>query len=85
MIEYDFDKINEVKKLLLKKQTNLEVIRHSQKMSRKELSEKSGINIRTIESYEQQKRNINNAKMDTLIKLSKSLNCKIEDIIEKKA
>lgn len=63
----------------------LKFIRNKKGMTRKELSEKSGINIRTIESYEQRKRNINNAKMDILIKLSKSLNCKIEDIIEKKA
>lgn len=63
----------------------LKYIRKKKCMTRKELSRKSGINIRTIESYEQRKRNINNAKMDTLIKLSKSLNCKIEDIIEKES
>lgn len=83
MIEYEKSKIDEVMKILKRKPTNLEVIRYSQKMSRKELSEKSKISIRTIESYEQRKRNINNAKMDTIIKLSKVLNCKIDDILEK--
>ena len=35
MIEYDFDKINEVKKLLLKKQTNLEKIRKEKRINKK--------------------------------------------------
>lgn len=83
MIEYEKSKIDEVMKMLIKKTTNLEVIRCGKKMTRKELSEKSKISIRTIESYEQRKRNINNAKMDTIIKLSKVLNCKIDDILEK--
>lgn len=83
MIEYEKSKIDEVMKILKRKATNLEVIRYSQKMSRKELSEKSRISIRTIESYEQRRRNINKAKIETLIKLSKALNCKIDDILEK--
>ena len=61
--------------------TKLEQIRKNQKMTRKELAEKSGINIRTIESYEQKRRNLKNAKMETLIKLSNALKCKIEDLI----
>ena len=61
--------------------TKLEQIRKNQKMTRKELAEKSGINIRTIESYEQKRRNLKNAKMKTLIKLSSALKCKIEDLI----
>lgn len=62
---------------------NLQIKRKEQKMTRKELSLKSGISERTIESYEQKRRNINKAKIETLIKLSKALNCKIKDIIEK--
>lgn len=81
MIEYEKSKIDEVMKMLIKKTTNLEVIRCGKKMTRKELSEKSGISIRTIESYEQRKRDIKRAKAETIIKLCKVLNCEIQDII----
>lgn len=61
--------------------SNLKFIRNKKGITRKELSEKSGINIRTIESYEQKRRKLSNAKMETLIKLSNALKCKIEDLI----
>ena len=77
MVEYKKSKIDEV----MKKPTNLEVIRKEQKMTRKQLSLKSGIRVRTIESYEQGLRDIKRGKIETIIKLSNGLNCKIEDII----
>lgn len=60
---------------------NLKQIRIKKGITRKELAEKSGISARTIESYEQGKRNINKAKIETIIKLSKALECNIEDIM----
>lgn len=60
---------------------NLKRKRKEQKMTRKQLSLKSGISDRTIESYEQGYRELKKAKIETLIKLSNALNCKIEDII----
>ena len=63
--------------------TNLRRKRLENGLSRKELAIQSGIKLRTIESYEQRLRNINKVKIETLIKLSKALNCEIKDIIEK--
>lgn len=60
----------------------LKFIRNKKGMTRKELSEKSGINIRTIEGYEQGNRDIEMAYIDTLLSLSIALDCKISDLLE---
>lgn len=62
----------------------LKYIRNKKGMTRKELSEKSGINIRTIEGYEQGNRDIEMGYIDTLLSLSISLECKISDLLENK-
>lgn len=62
----------------------LKYIRNKKGMTRKELSEKSGINIRTIEGYEQGNRDIEMAYIDTLLSLSIFLECKISDLLENK-
>lgn len=51
-------------------------------LTRQKLSEKSGVNVRLIERYEQGERDINGAKLKTLLKLCASLGCKLEDIID---
>lgn len=51
-------------------------------LSQSELARKSGINLRTLQDYEQKHKNINNAKAITVHKLSKILNCNIEDILD---
>lgn len=51
-------------------------------LSRPELAERSGINARTIEAYEQGKRDINGADLKTLIKLCQALSCSLEDILD---
>lgn len=60
----------------------LKEIREQRRISRSELSAASGVNIRTIESYEQGKKDINGAKLKTLLKLCQTLNCRLEDILE---
>ena len=45
------------------------------------LSELSGVNIKSIASYEQNPDKLNAASVSTVIKLSNSLGCEIEDII----
>ena len=45
------------------------------------LSELSGVNIKSIASYEQNPEKLNAASVKTVIKLSNSLGCEIEDII----
>ena len=51
-------------------------------MSQRELAEKSGISLRTIQQYEQRKKNINKAQIDTLIPLSMALYCEVRDLLE---
>ena len=61
---------------------SLKTIRESRGITRQQLSETSGVNIRTIEAYEQEKKDINNAKLKTLLRLCKALGCNLEDIID---
>lgn len=60
----------------------LQEIRKSAGMSQSQLAEASGVNVRLIQDYEQGHKNINAAKAITLYKLSKALNCEMEDLIE---
>ena len=62
--------------------TRLKTERLNSGLSQSELSEESGVAIRQIQLFEQRKRNINNASAITLLRLSKALHCKMEDLIE---
>ena len=59
----------------------LKEIRKSKRISQKELSEATKIKLRTIQSYEQKTKNIDNAKFETLIKLSIVLDCGILELL----
>lgn len=59
----------------------LQEIRLSKGFSQSELSEKANINVRMIQHYEQEVKNLNNAKIDVLLKLCIALNCELKDII----
>ena len=52
-------------------------------ISQSELAVKSEAPVRTIQQYEQRKKDINKAQAVTLLRLARSLNCKVEDLIEK--
>lgn len=52
-------------------------------ISQSKLAEKSDVNIRMIQQYEQGIRDINKAQVETIYRLAVALSCKIEDIIEK--
>ena len=62
--------------------TKLKTMRIKRALSQKELSIKSGVSFRSLQGYEQRKKPIEGAKMDTLCDLAIALDCKIEDIIE---
>jgi transcriptional regulator with XRE-family HTH domain len=51
-------------------------------LSQRELSEKSGVNVRTIQMLEQKQNDINHAHAITLYNLAKTLHCKMEDLID---
>ena len=61
---------------------NLKAAREAAGYSQAQLAEKSGINKRTLQYYEQGYRNIDGASLETLVSLSLALNCKITDILE---
>lgn len=50
-------------------------------LSQSKLAEKSGVNVRAIQFYEQGIRDINGAKLETLIALAMALECRISDIL----
>lgn len=64
------------------KETNLKKIRTANGLSQRELSELSGVSLRSIQMYEQRKNNIDKAEGQTLYKLSIALGCQIEDLLE---
>ena len=62
--------------------TKLSALRKNVGYSQKELAEKSGVTIRMIQQYEQRAKDINKASVSNLIALSKTLGCRIEDLLE---
>lgn len=76
------DKMNALYKAS-KPDTNLKLLRRSSGLSQRELSELSGVPVRTIQQYEQRQKNINKAQVEYLAMLSQTLCCEIEDLIER--
>ena len=62
--------------------TKLQELRKNIGYSQRELAEKSGVNLRTLQQYELKAKDINKAATTTLRALSKTLGCKIEDLLE---
>ena len=65
-----------------KGETNLKKYRFAAGLSQSELAEVSGIPVRTIQQYEQRVKNINAAKAESVIALSKALECPVEMLME---
>lgn len=61
---------------------NLKKFRLDAGFSQSELAEISGVPVRTIQQYEQSQKNINAAKAETVVKLAKSLNTTVENLLE---
>ena len=86
MHEVDLSKFCEVVDEIIKKsnpETKLKRYRIISKLSQNELATRSGVSLRSIQMYEQRNKDINKASAETLYKLSKTLGCKIEDLLEK--
>ena len=62
--------------------TKLQRIRKARGLTQRELAQKSGVDIRSIQMYEQRKNDINKAQADTLAKIARCLNCQMEDLME---
>ena len=59
----------------------LKEIRESRGMSQQDLADKSGISKRMIQAYEQGYRDINGAKLSTLLTFANALNYPIDQIV----
>lgn len=76
------DKMNELYRTA-KPESNLKLRRQQVGLSQKELSELSGVPLRTIQQYEQRQKSINKAQAEYLLRLSQTLCCNAEDLIER--
>ena len=61
---------------------NIKKIREASGLSQRELSRLANVELRSIQMYEQKRNDINRAQAETLYKLSKTLGCNIEDLLE---
>lgn len=62
--------------------TRLQAQRKISGYSQRELAEKAGVSLRSIQQYEQRVKNINKASVSNLMMLSKTLGCQVEDLVE---
>ena len=66
-----------------KPETNLKLLRRQAGLSQGQLAALSGISVRTIQQYEQRQKSINKAQAEYLVRLSQSLCCNMEQLLEK--
>ena len=62
--------------------TKLQTLRKASGYSQRELAERAGINLRTLQQYEIRAKDINKAAGGTLAALSRVLGCRMEDLLE---
>lgn len=63
-------------------ESKLKTIRENRGLSQSELAAQSGVNLRSIQMYEQKVNDIDKAQGQTLYKLSRVLGCYVEDLLE---
>lgn len=61
--------------------SRLKFMREYKGMSQSELAERSGVNLRSIQNYEQGFKDINSAKVVTVLQLAEALGCDVYEII----
>lgn len=65
-----------------KKTSNLKMRREARKMTQCELSAASGVPLRTIQQYEQRRKDIRKAAVGQVLSIARALGCRLEDILE---
>lgn len=84
--EADISKFVQITDALVREhfsETNLKRIRTAYGCSQSELAALSGVSLRSVQMYEQRKKDINKAGAETVFRLAKTLGCTVEDLIEK--
>lgn len=66
----------------IEQETRLKTIREHRGISQTELAKLSGVNLRSIQMYEQKVNDIDKAQAGTVYKLSRVLGCTTEDLLE---
>ena len=79
--EMDIRKVLELYNDKIKIESKLKKYREKKKYSQNDLSIISDVPIRTIRSYEQGSNDIAKGQVETIYKLAKALDCKIEDLL----
>ena len=76
--------VDTVNRMIRKKNppTRLQAQRKISGYSQRELAEKVGVNLRTLQQYEIRAKDINKAAGATLLALAKVLGCRVEDLLE---
>ena len=76
--------VDTVNRMIRKKNppTRLQAQRKISGYSQRELAEKVGVNLRTLQQYEIRAKDINKAAGATLFALAKVLGCRVEDLLE---
>ena len=76
--------VDTVNRMIRKKNppTRLQAQRKISGYSQRELAEKVGVNLRTLQQYEIRAKDINKAAAVTLLALAKVLGCRVEDLLE---
>ena len=75
------DKMNELRRSA-RCATYLKLMRQNANMTQKELAEQTGIPLKTLQQYEQGKKNINKAQAEYVIRLARVLCCRPEQLLE---
>lgn len=68
-----------------KKESKLKKMRLAAGFTQEELSESSGVNIKSLASYEQSEEKLAKACVHTVMKLADCLGCTVEDLIDRKS
>jgi DNA-binding XRE family transcriptional regulator len=63
-------------------QTNLKRLRRAAGFSQARLAGETGVSLRSIQMYEQRKKDVNKAQAITLAKIARVLGCGVEDLLE---
>ena len=71
-----------IEKYMLEQPLSLQLLRKNAGMSQSELAKQSGVNIRSIQMYEQKINDISKAQADTIYRLSRALHCPMEQLLQ---
>lgn len=63
-------------------ETNLKRLRQAAGLTQKELAEKSGVNFRSLQDYEQRKKDINGIRLEAGLRIAKALNTDAKNLLE---